>query len=98
MRVTLAGFFAGAVERKSTAPFSILDCDIFTELSFSDGIWHVVQIDTTDTAILPYTVQKFDSLITARKYFNSQPGTILCPDEENQLLMKRVTEFLLSSL
>jgi hypothetical protein len=95
MRVSLAGFFAGAVERKSTAPFSILDCDIFTELSFSDGIWHVVQIDTTDKAKLPYTIQKFDSLVTARKYFNSQPRTILCPDEENQLPMNRVTELLL---
>jgi hypothetical protein len=76
-RIKLAGFFAGAVEQKSTAPDFILDCDIFTELSFSDGIWQVVQIDTTDTAILPYTVQKFDSLVTARKYFDRQPGAII---------------------
>lgn len=74
--LTIQQLISGQVEQKSTDWDNWLDCDLYTELSYRDGLFWVKQIDTTDTAQIPFWEKSFDSLVSARILFNKQKGKL----------------------
>ena len=72
--LTIQQLISGQIDRKSTDWDRWLDCDLYTELSYRDGLFWVKQIDTTDTAQIPFWEKSFDSVVSARILFNKQKG------------------------
>jgi hypothetical protein len=77
LRPNLTAFLAGQTEHKSTDSSRPIDCDVYSVLMFSGGVFVVRVIDTTEQAKSPIYQNSYDSLSAARRFFDSLPGEII---------------------